>query len=76
MLGPSMASVMRPRAFALSRGFTLEDVKKPLGHSSSGLTSNTDGAVLEQRQLEVAQRMDAALGGCCTSSDKERRPGN
>jgi integrase len=49
--------------FALSQGFTLEDVKNLLGHSSIVLTSNTYGHVLEQRQLAVARGMDAVLGG-------------
>ena len=49
--------------FALSQGFTLEDVKQLLGHSSIVLTSNTCGHVLEQRQRAVAMGMDAVLGG-------------
>ncbi len=49
--------------FALSQGFTLEDVKNLLGHSSIVVTSNTYGHVLEQRQREVARAMDAVLGG-------------
>lgn len=49
--------------FLLAQGFTLEDVKNMLGHSSIVLTSNTNGHVLEQRQLRVAQGMDAVLGG-------------
>jgi integrase len=49
--------------FALSQGFTLEDVKNLLGHSSIVLTSNTYGHVLEQRQMAVAKGMDAVLGG-------------
>lgn len=49
--------------FALSQGYTLEDVKNLLGHSSIVLTSNTYGHVLEQRQREVARGMDAVLGG-------------
>jgi len=49
--------------FALAQGFTLEDVKHLLGHSSIVLTSNTYGHVLEQRQREVARGMDAVLGG-------------
>jgi integrase len=49
--------------FALSQGFTLEDVKQLLGHSSIVLTSNTYGHVLEQRQRAVAVGMDAVLGG-------------
>jgi integrase len=48
--------------FALSQGFTLEDVKQLLGHSSIVLTSNTYGRVLEQRQLAVARGMDVVLG--------------
>jgi integrase len=46
-----------------AQGFTLEDVKNLLGHSSIVLTSNTYGHVLEQRQREVAMAMDAVLGG-------------
>jgi integrase len=49
--------------FLLAQGFSLEDVKNLLGHSSIVLTSNTYGHVVERRQLEVAAGMDAALGG-------------
>ena len=49
--------------FLLAQGFTLEDVKNLLGHSSIVLTSNTYGHVLEQRQRQVAQGMDTVLGG-------------
>ena len=49
--------------FLLAQGFTLEDVKNLLGHSSIVLTSNTYGHVLEQRQRQVAKGMDAVLGG-------------
>ncbi len=49
--------------FLLSQGFTLEDVKSLLGHSSIVLTSNTYGHVLEQRQRQVAMGMDAVLSG-------------
>ena len=42
---------------------TLEDVKQLLGHSSIVLTCNTYGHVLEQRQRQVAQAMEAVLGG-------------
>jgi len=49
--------------FLLAQGFTLEDVKNLLGHSSIVLTSNTYGHVLEQRQRAVAMGMDAVLGG-------------
>ena len=48
--------------FLLAQGFTLEDVKNLLGHSSIVLTSNTYGHVLEQRQEQVARGMDAVLG--------------
>jgi integrase len=48
--------------FLLAQGFTLEDVKNMLGHSSIVLTSNTYGHVLEQRQRAVARGMDAVLG--------------
>lgn len=49
--------------FLLAQGFTLEDVKQLLGHSSITLTSNNYGHVLEQRQRQVARAMDAVLGG-------------
>jgi len=49
--------------FLLAQGFTLEDVKNLLGHSSIVLTSNTYGHVLERRQQQVARGMDAVLGG-------------
>ena len=49
--------------FLLAQGFTLEDVKNLLGHSSITLTSNTYGHVLERRQAQVAAGMDAVLGG-------------
>jgi integrase len=49
--------------FALAQGYTLEDVKNLLGHSSIVLTSNTYGHVLERRQRAVAMGMDAVLGG-------------
>lgn len=49
--------------FLLAQGFTLEDVKNLLGHSSIVLTPNTYGHVLEQRQRRVALGMDAVLGG-------------
>jgi integrase len=49
--------------FLLAQGFTLEDVKHLLGHSSITLTSNTYGHVLERRQRQVAAGMDAVLGG-------------
>jgi integrase len=48
--------------FLLAGGFTLEDVKNLLGHSSIVLTSDTYGHVLEQRQRQVALGMDAVLG--------------
>jgi len=49
--------------FLLAGGFGLEDVKDLLGHSSIVLTSDTYGHVLEQRQRQVADGMDAVLGG-------------
>jgi integrase len=48
--------------YLLAQGFTLEDVKNLLGHSSITLTSNTYGHVLEQRQRQVAASMDLVLG--------------
>jgi integrase len=47
--------------YLLAQGFTLEDVKNLLGHSSITLTSNTYGHVLEQRQRQIAEGMDAIL---------------
>jgi integrase len=49
--------------YLLAEGFTLEDVKNLLGHSSITLTSNTYGHVLEQRQAQVAAGMDTVLSG-------------
>ncbi len=49
--------------FLLAQGFTLEDVKNQLGHSSIVLTSNTYGHVLDQRQQQVARGMDPVLSG-------------
>jgi integrase len=49
--------------FLLAHGFTLEDVKNLLGHSSIVLTSNTYGQVLEQRRRQVARALDSVLGG-------------
>ena len=47
--------------FLLAQGFTLEDVKNLLGHSSIVLTSNTYGHVLEHRQRQVADGLDSVL---------------
>jgi integrase len=56
-------SMIRPCLQDLAgQGFTLEDAKRLLGHSSIVLTSNTYGHVLEQRQQQVASGMDAVLG--------------
>jgi integrase len=49
--------------FLQAQGFTLEDVKNQLGHSTIVLTSNTYGHVPEHRQRQVARAMDAVLGG-------------
>jgi hypothetical protein len=38
-------------------------VKNLFGHSSIVLTSHTHGHLLKQRQRQVAQGMDAVLGG-------------
>jgi integrase len=46
----------------LAQGFTLENAKNLLGHSSIVLTSNTYGHVLEQRQRAVARGMDVVGG--------------
>ena len=47
----------------LAQGFTLEDVKRVLGHASIVQTSNTYGHLVRERQLQVAKGMDAALTG-------------
>jgi integrase len=47
----------------LSAGFTLEDVKNLLGHSTIALTSNTYGHYEERRGRELAAGMDKAIGG-------------
>jgi site-specific recombinase XerD len=47
----------------LAQGYTLQDVKNLLGHSSIVLTSYTYGHVLARRQRDVARGMDAVLGG-------------
>ena len=49
--------------FLLAGGFSLQDVKDLLGHSSIVLTSDTYGHVLEQRQQQVAAGMGAVLVG-------------
>ena len=49
--------------FLLAQGFSLEDVKNLLGHSSIVLTSNTYGHVLEGRQRELADGLDTVLTG-------------
>jgi excisionase family DNA binding protein len=41
----------------------LEDVKQTLGHSSIRLTSDTYSHPQEERQREVAERMQTAIGG-------------
>jgi hypothetical protein len=67
MAGPSRSRFhdLRHAAarFALSQGFTLEDVKTCSGTAPIVLGSNTYGNVLEQRQREVARGMDAILSG-------------
>ena len=64
-LPPSRFHDLRHAAatYLLAQGFTLEDVKNLLGHSSITLTSNTYGHVLERRQEQVAAGMDAVLRG-------------
>ena len=47
----------------LAQGFTLEDVKNLLGHSSNRADVEHVWHVLEQRQRQVAQAMGAVLGG-------------
>jgi len=47
----------------LAAGLSLEDVKQTLGHSSIRLTSDTYSHPQEERQREVAERMQTAIGG-------------
>lgn len=47
----------------LAEGWTLEDVKNLLGHSTIALTSNTYGHYVERRGREVAAGMERAVGG-------------
>ena len=47
----------------LAQGFTLEDVKRYLGHSSIVQTSNTYGHLVAGRSAEVAAGMDRAVIG-------------
>jgi len=47
----------------LAQGFTLEDVKRYLGHSSIVQTSNTYGHLVAGRSAEVAAGMDRAVTG-------------
>lgn len=68
-----LAGVTQPRRFLLAQGFTLEDVKNLLGHSSIVLTSNTYGHVLEQRQQEVAGR-SMLLADCYVTQPPPRTP--
>jgi integrase len=46
----------------LSRGHTLEDVKRVLGHATITQTSNTYGHLVEGRSREIADGMDALFG--------------
>lgn len=46
----------------LSRGYTLEDVKRVLGHSTITQTSNTYAHLVEGRSREIADGMDALFG--------------
>jgi len=57
------ADVADQQRGAVAQGFTLENVKNLLGHSSIVLTSNTYGHLAERRQQQVARGMDAVLGG-------------
>lgn len=50
-------------ASLLAQGFTLEDVKRYLGHSSIVQTSNTYGHLVAGRSAEVAAGMDRAVSG-------------
>jgi integrase len=45
----------------LSQGYTLEDVKQLLGHSTITLTSNTYGHIVERRSRELADGMETLL---------------
>ena len=65
----------RGATFELAQGYTLEEVKQLLGHSSIVLTSNTYGHVVEQRQREVARGMDAVLGRVRRDAQLKAGPG-
>jgi integrase len=47
----------------LARGYTLEDVKRVFGHASIVQTSNSYGHLVEGRSREIADGMQAILGG-------------
>lgn len=47
----------------LAAGYTLEDVKRALGHSSIAQTSNTYGHLVEGRSRELASGMDRLVRG-------------
>ena len=47
----------------LAQGFTLEDVKRILGHATIAQTSDTYGHLVRERQRELARAMDTAVGG-------------
>ena len=46
----------------LAQGFSLDDVKRVLGHSSIAMTSDIYGHLVEGRSRELADRLDRVLG--------------
>jgi integrase len=50
-------------SYLLSHGYTLEDIKRLVGHSSIAVTSDTYGHLVEGRSREVADGMERAIGG-------------
>lgn len=47
----------------LHQGASLKDVQDTLGHAQVALTANLYGHLYEERRQEIADRMDAHLGG-------------
>ena len=47
----------------LSQGVSLKDVMETLGHSQIALTANLYGHLYAERRQEIADRVEALLGG-------------
>jgi integrase len=50
-------------SLALEQGASLREVMELLGHSSITLTANTYGHIRDRAMRNVADKLDAALGG-------------